>query len=71
MGHERDGADEITVHDGHLRIDLVRMEDGWPARIVSDLEGPIFQGHVTELSDPLAGQPLAASAVSSLPPDAD
>ena len=70
MSDERIGADEITVKDGHLRIDLVRMQDGWHARIVSDLEGPIFEGHVTELSDLLAGQPAAAAALSSLPPDA-
>ncbi len=45
------------------------MEDGWHARITSDIEGPIFEGLVTELSDLLAGHPVAASAVSSLPPD--
>ncbi len=70
MSDERIGADEITVRDGHLQIRLIRLEDGWHARIVSDLEGPIFEGHVTELSDLLAGHPAAASAVSSLPPDA-
>ena len=71
MSRERVGADEITVRDGHLRIDLVRMEDGWHAQIVSDFEGLIFKGHVTELSDLLAGHPVAASAVGSLPPDPD
>ena len=69
MSGERIGADEITVKDGHLRIRLLRMEDGWHARITSDIEGPIFEGLVTELSDLLAGHPVAASAVSSLPPD--
>ena len=71
MSDERIGADEITVRDGHLRIRLVRMEEGWHARIVSDLEGPIFEGHVTELSELLAGHPVAASAVSTLPQDLD
>ena len=71
MSNERIGADEITVKDGHLRIRLLRVEDGWHARIVSDIEGPIFEGHVTELSELLAGHPDAASAVSSLLPDPD
>lgn len=71
MSGERIGADEITVKDGHLRIRLLRTEDGWHARIVSDIEGPIFEGHVTELSELLAGHPDAASAVSSLLPDPD
>ena len=69
MSDERIGADEITVRDGHLRIDLVRMEDGWHARVSSDLEGPVFEGRVTELSELLAGHPVAASALGSLPPD--
>ena len=67
----RIGADEITVRDGHLRIRLIRMENGWHARIDSDLEGHIFEGHVTELSDLLAGHPAAAAALSALPPDLD
>ena len=71
MNDERIGADEITVRDGHLRIRLLRMEDGWHAQIVSDIEGPIFEGHVTELSELLAGHPIAASAVGTVLPDPD
>ena len=71
MREERTGADEIMVRDGHLRIRLIRLDDGWHARITSDLEGPIFEGHVTELSELLVGHPIAASAVSALPPDSD
>ena len=71
MSNERIGADEITVRDGHLRIRLLRMQDGWHAEIFSDIEGPVFEGHVTELSELLAGHPVAASAVSSLLPDQD
>lgn len=71
MSDERIGADEITVRDGHLRIRLLRMEDGWHAQIVSDIEGPIFEGHVTELSELLAGHPAAASAVGAILPDPD
>ena len=71
MSDGRIGADEITVRDGHLRIRLIRMENGWHARIDSDLEGHIFEGHVTELSDLLAGHPAAAAALSALPPDLD
>ena len=69
MNDERLGADEITVRDGHLRIDLFRMENGWHARVICDLEGPVFEGHVTELSDLLAGHPAAAEALKPRPPE--
>ena len=46
---------EISVQDGHLHIRLERMENGWYATVESDIEGAVFQGHVTELSDLLAG----------------
>lgn len=48
-------ASEITVHDGHLSIHLTQLEDGWHARVDSAIEGRIFDGHVTELSDLLVG----------------
>ncbi len=70
MSDERIGPDEITVRDGHLQIRLIRMEDGWHARIVSDLEGAVFEGKVTELSELLVGDTVAASALRSLPADA-
>ena len=69
MADDRLGADEITVRDGHLRISLVRLEDGWHAHVESDIEGKIFDGRVTELSELLAGHPVAASALESLPQD--
>jgi hypothetical protein len=49
---------EITVHDGHLTILLGRLEDGWYAKVESDIEGAIFEGRITELSELLAGHPL-------------
>ena len=46
---------EISVKDGHLNIHLARMDDGWYATIESDIEGRVFEGRVTELSELLAG----------------
>ncbi len=56
---------EISVQDGHLHIQLSQVEDGWFARIESDLEGAVFEGHVTELRDLLAG----TSIEPLLPPE--
>jgi hypothetical protein len=50
--------DEITVRDGHLLIQLGRMHDGWYARVESDIEGKIFEGPITELSELLVGNPI-------------
>ena len=69
MAHDRLGADEITVRDGDQCISLVRLEDGWHFRVESDIEGKIFDGRVTELSELLVGHPVAASALDSLPQD--
>ena len=69
MSDDRIGADEITVRDGHLRIRLSRLDDGWHARVESDLEGLVFDGHLTELSELLAGHPAAPSTLRSLPSD--
>lgn len=56
-GKKRSMSDyEISVKDGHLNIRLAQLSDGWYARVESDIEGPIFEGRVTELSDLLAGQ---------------
>ena len=55
MSGERIGADEIMVRDGHLRIRLLRMEDGWHAEIVSEIEGPIFEGHVNRAVGAVGG----------------
>lgn len=46
---------EITVHDGHLTMRLNQISDGWYAVIESAYEGKIFEGHVTEVSELLAG----------------
>lgn len=51
-----EAADEIVVRDGHLTIKLRKLDDGWRALVESELEGRIFDGCVTELSDLLAGQ---------------
>jgi hypothetical protein len=51
----RIGPSEITVRDGHLTIKLYQMETGWYAIVESEMEGKIFEGRVTELSDLLAG----------------
>ena len=50
-----ESADEIVVHDGHLTIRLLKVEDGWRANVESSIEGKIFDGPVAELSDLLAG----------------
>jgi hypothetical protein len=55
MHDRRIAPSQIIVHDGHLTIHLDQLEDGWYARIESEIEGKIFEGHVTELSDLLAG----------------
>jgi hypothetical protein len=49
---------EITVRDGHLTINLAQLDDGWFAQVESDLEGRIFEGRITELSELLAGHPI-------------
>ena len=56
----RIAPDEITVRDGHLSIRLGQLADGWYAVVESDIEGKIFEGRVTELSELLAGQPVQA-----------
>ncbi len=55
MNQRRIAPDEITVQDGHLTIKLHQMETGWYAIVESEIEGKIFEGRVTELSDLLAG----------------
>ncbi len=50
-----ESADEIVVHDGHLTIRLLKVDDGWRASIASSIEGRIFEGRVAEMSDLLAG----------------
>ena len=55
MNKRRIAPDEITVHDGHLTIKLHQMETGWYAIVESEIEGKIFEGRVTELSELLAG----------------
>ena len=50
-----ESADEIVVHDGHLTIRLLKLEDGWRANVESSIEGKIFEGPVAEMSDLLAG----------------
>ncbi len=50
-----ESADEIVVHDGHLTIRLLKLEDGWRANVESSIEGKIFEGPVSEMSDLLAG----------------
>ena len=60
---------EITVRDGHLTILLGRLEDGWFARVESDIEGAIFEGRITELSELLAGHlPDSAKAENQKEP---
>ena len=51
-----ESADELVVHDGHLTIRLIKLEDGWRANVESSIEGKIFEGPVAEMSDLLAGQ---------------
>ena len=46
---------EITVQDGHLTMKLNQISDGWYAVVESAYEGKIFEGHVTEISELLAG----------------
>ena len=46
---------EITVQDGHLTMRLNQVDDGWYAIVESAYEGKIFEGHVTEISELLAG----------------
>lgn len=55
MNQRRIAPDEITVQDGHLTIKLHQMETGWYAIVESEIEGKIFEGRVTELSELLAG----------------
>jgi hypothetical protein len=55
MNNRRIAPDEITVQDGHLTIKLHQMETGWYAIVESEIEGKIFEGRVTELSELLAG----------------
>ncbi len=50
-----ESADEIVVHDGHLTIRLLKVEDGWRASVESSIEGKIFEGPVAEMSDLIAG----------------
>ena len=50
-----ESADEIIVHDGHLTIRLLKVDDGWRALIESSIEGKIFEGPVAEMSDLIAG----------------
>ena len=57
-----EAADEIVVRDGHLTITLCKLDDGWRALVESQIEGRIFDGRVTELSELLAGQPVDGSA---------
>lgn len=54
MNQHRIAPDEITVQDGHLTIKLHQMETGWYAIMESKIEGKIFEGRVTELSELLA-----------------
>ena len=61
QGNIPEPLDEITVKDGHLTIKLVRLKDSWYADIESNIEGKIFSGRVSEMSELL---------VSSLPVDA-
>jgi len=53
-----DAADEIIVNDGHLTIRLSKLGDSWYAQVESSIEGKIFEGRITELSDLLAGNPV-------------
>ena len=55
-------TDEILVKDGQLTIRLVRLEDSWYANIESAIEGKIFSGPVTEMSELI----VSNSAISSL-----
>ncbi|MBI68245.1 MAG: hypothetical protein CL777_05825 [Chloroflexi bacterium] len=55
-------TDEILVKDGHLTIRLVRLEDSWYANIESAIEGKIFSGPVTEMSELI----VSNSDISSL-----
>lgn len=61
MNRRRIAPDEITVQDGHLTIKLHQMETGWYAIVESEIEGKIFEGRVTELSDLLAGHAASGS----------
>lgn len=61
MNRRRIAPDEITVQDGHLTIKLHQMETGWYAIVESEIEGKIFEGRVTELSDLLAGHAARGS----------
>ena len=47
--------DEITVQDGHLTMRLSQTDDGWYAVVDSAYEGKIFEGHVTDLAELMAG----------------
>jgi hypothetical protein len=62
MNQRRIAPDEITVQDGHLTIKLNQMQTGWYAVVESEIEGKIFEGRVTELSDLLAGQTPCSTA---------
>ena len=55
MNDRRIAPSEITVRDGHLTIRLWQLEDGWYAMVESEIEGRIFDGRITELSELLAG----------------
>ncbi len=59
-----ESADEIVVHDGHLTIRLLKLDDRWHARIESSYEGKIFEGYVTEMSELLAGHSLVSELVT-------
>ena len=61
MNQHRIAPNEITVQDGHLTIKLHQMETGWYAIMESEIEGKIFEGRVTELSDLLADNVQMAS----------
>ena len=60
-----ESADEIVVHDGHLTIRLLKVEDGWRANVESSIEGKIFEGPVAEMSDLLAGHYAVNSVVDA------
>jgi hypothetical protein len=59
MDDNRVAPSEITVRDGHLTIKLGQLKDGWYAIVESDIEGKIFEGRITELSELLAGHPFS------------
>ncbi len=63
-----DSADEIVVNDGHLTIRLSQLGDGWYAHVQSSIEGKIFEGRITELSDLLVGDSVV-DAVADLDED--